>query len=335
MHAHRSPRLSAPYAVPRAGRLHNSIAASLCRATCHRSYHGCTTQGWRGVTQCLTSHCSQQRGTQAPVWIDAALLLGGAAAGARRGGVSASLRAPPAPSRSPRASRSRWPCTSTPASARDRAAWMRTCTRRAGSASTWSGGPTTISARWPTATARASASTAPASPTPTGTSTGTQILRTDRLGHHSFVDTPVNPDEPGGKMQVVAVPRSSGADWGNARLQAQAQNSVYSTSYSDTTVELDIYPQQLGADAASSSRSCRATDPRPAVDRPASTASSTGSATASAIDRGRRPARYRRARSATDRRLAPAPPRPRATITPRYGRTRSPTTPRCGAQPRL
>jgi hypothetical protein len=67
-------------------------------------------------------------------------------------------------------------------------------------------------------------------------------------GSHSFVDTPVNPSESGGKMQVVASAKSS-STWATHAMQAHSQNSVYSTSYSDTTVELDVYPQQLGSDA--------------------------------------------------------------------------------------
>ena len=67
-------------------------------------------------------------------------------------------------------------------------------------------------------------------------------------GSHSFVTTPVNPGEAGGKMQVVATAQS-GTSWATHALQARSQNSVYSTSYSDTTVELDVYPQQLGNDA--------------------------------------------------------------------------------------
>lgn len=65
---------------------------------------------------------------------------------------------------------------------------------------------------------------------------------------HSFVNSPVNPDENGGKMQVVAAAQQ-GNNWAMHVLQATAQNGVYTTSYSDTTLELDIYPQQLGNDA--------------------------------------------------------------------------------------
>ena len=66
---------------------------------------------------------------------------------------------------------------------------------------------------------------------------------------HSFVNSPVNPDETGGKMQVVAS-RAAGQRLGHARpAGAPPRTRVYSTSYSDTTLELDIYPQQLGTDA--------------------------------------------------------------------------------------
>lgn len=58
----------------------------------------------------------------------------------------------------------------------------------------------------------------------------------------TFVDLPVNPDEPGKKMQVHG--QSGYADtWASYRLEATVQNSLYSTSYSDTTLVLDVLPQ--------------------------------------------------------------------------------------------
>lgn len=58
----------------------------------------------------------------------------------------------------------------------------------------------------------------------------------------AFVDLPVNPDEPGKKMQVRG--QSSYADtWASYRLEATVQNFLYSTSYSDTTLVLDVLPQ--------------------------------------------------------------------------------------------
>jgi hypothetical protein len=55
----------------------------------------------------------------------------------------------------------------------------------------------------------------------------------------SFVSTPANPNESGQKMRVTATAKP-GAGWTTYQLEAKAQNSVYSTSYCDTTVELDV-----------------------------------------------------------------------------------------------
>lgn len=65
---------------------------------------------------------------------------------------------------------------------------------------------------------------------------------------HSFVSSPANPDESGDKMQVVATAKQD-SRWATHVLQAHSQNAMYTTSYADTTIELDIYAEQLGDDA--------------------------------------------------------------------------------------
>jgi len=67
-------------------------------------------------------------------------------------------------------------------------------------------------------------------------------------GDHSFVSTPANPSEAGNKLRLVAQGRD-GDQWGMHFVQAKAQNRLYSTSYSDTALEIDIHPELLGANA--------------------------------------------------------------------------------------
>jgi hypothetical protein len=55
----------------------------------------------------------------------------------------------------------------------------------------------------------------------------------------SFVTSPYNPSEPGQKMQV-SMTANPGADWSSFQAEAKAQNVVYSTSYCDTSIELDV-----------------------------------------------------------------------------------------------
>ena len=144
---------------------------------------------------------------------------------------------------------SRWRCTSTPASARVSPAWMRISIRRVDSALTWCGGPTTTSARWRTAFAPPSASTARTSLTITGTSSGKPSSGPLASGDRSFVDAARSIPTRMAARCRSSPPRSPDPAWAIYTLQARSQNALYSTSYSDTTLELDIYPQQLGADA--------------------------------------------------------------------------------------
>lgn len=65
---------------------------------------------------------------------------------------------------------------------------------------------------------------------------------------HSFVSTPANPDESGDKLRVHAT-AASGAGWGTHLVQAVSQNSMYSTSYSDTTLVVDVRPERVGSAA--------------------------------------------------------------------------------------
>lgn len=67
-------------------------------------------------------------------------------------------------------------------------------------------------------------------------------------GEHDFVATPVNAAEAGNKLQLVA-DGTARDRWGMYVVQARAQNRLYSTSYSDTTVEMDIHPELLSANA--------------------------------------------------------------------------------------
>jgi predicted metal-dependent phosphoesterase TrpH len=55
----------------------------------------------------------------------------------------------------------------------------------------------------------------------------------------SFVTAPYNPSEPGQKMQVTMTAHPRG-DWSSYQAEAKAQNVVYSTSYCDTSIELDV-----------------------------------------------------------------------------------------------
>jgi hypothetical protein len=64
----------------------------------------------------------------------------------------------------------------------------------------------------------------------------------------SFVSSPANPNESGQKMRVTATAKP-GAGWTTYEAEAKAQNSVYSTSYCDTKVELDVMLVSGGSDA--------------------------------------------------------------------------------------
>lgn len=64
----------------------------------------------------------------------------------------------------------------------------------------------------------------------------------------SFVSSPANPDESGDKLRLTAA-AAAGADWSTFLVEGQAQNLTYSTSYSDTTVVLDVRPQLAGGDS--------------------------------------------------------------------------------------
>jgi hypothetical protein len=64
----------------------------------------------------------------------------------------------------------------------------------------------------------------------------------------AFVSSPDNPRESGQKMRVTATATPNAA-WSTYELEAKAQNAVYSTSYCDTTVELDVMQLAGGNDS--------------------------------------------------------------------------------------
>jgi hypothetical protein len=64
----------------------------------------------------------------------------------------------------------------------------------------------------------------------------------------SFVSSPENPREAGQKMRVSATANPA-AGWTTYELEAKARDAIYSTSYFDTTVELDVMLTSGGADA--------------------------------------------------------------------------------------
>lgn len=69
----------------------------------------------------------------------------------------------------------------------------------------------------------------------------------DLQSSHDFVTTPHSPDETGGALLIQA--QASGADaWAAYQLRAVSANLLYSTSYFDTTLHLDVLPQQVGPD---------------------------------------------------------------------------------------
>ncbi|HSS67193.1 MAG TPA: hypothetical protein VLK34_01490 [Nocardioidaceae bacterium] len=55
----------------------------------------------------------------------------------------------------------------------------------------------------------------------------------------SFVSSPENPNESGQKMSVTATAKP-GSGWTGYQAEAKAQNVIYSTSYCDTTVDVDV-----------------------------------------------------------------------------------------------
>jgi hypothetical protein len=63
-----------------------------------------------------------------------------------------------------------------------------------------------------------------------------------------FVSSPANPDEAGQKMRVTARAKP-GAAWATYQLEAKAQNSMYSTSYCDTSIDLDVMRVDGGEDS--------------------------------------------------------------------------------------
>jgi hypothetical protein len=65
--------------------------------------------------------------------------------------------------------------------------------------------------------------------------------RSGTLAHAdmSFVSSPDNPREPGQKMRVTATAKPA-AGWTTYQQEAKAQNAMYSSSYCDTMVELDV-----------------------------------------------------------------------------------------------
>ncbi|MGI8434737.1 MAG: hypothetical protein ACR2LE_08390 [Nocardioidaceae bacterium] len=65
---------------------------------------------------------------------------------------------------------------------------------------------------------------------------------------HSFVAEAVNSDELGGCLEVSAT-ASYNDTWAEYQFEGSSQNSAYSTSYGDTTIELDVQPRQVSADA--------------------------------------------------------------------------------------
>jgi hypothetical protein len=64
----------------------------------------------------------------------------------------------------------------------------------------------------------------------------------------AFVSSPENPNEAGQKMRVTARAKPGGG-WTTYEYEAKAQNSMYSTSYCDTTVDVDV--MQLDGDGDS------------------------------------------------------------------------------------
>jgi len=64
---------------------------------------------------------------------------------------------------------------------------------------------------------------------------------------YSFVTSPTNPAEAGKKLRVSATARDS-SDWSSYLLEADAQNATYSTSYCDTTLEVDVRPVATSKD---------------------------------------------------------------------------------------
>jgi hypothetical protein len=63
----------------------------------------------------------------------------------------------------------------------------------------------------------------------------------------SFASTPSNPNQSGDKMLVSAT-AGSGSSWSTYLLEARSQNVMYSTSYFDTTITLDVRPTAGGSD---------------------------------------------------------------------------------------
>jgi hypothetical protein len=76
-------------------------------------------------------------------------------------------------------------------------------------------------------------------PTTTGTITAAAA---------DFVTTPHSPDETGGALRIGATGGQE-ATWSTYMLAAVAGNQTYSTSYCDTTLKLDVRPEDVSVDA--------------------------------------------------------------------------------------
>jgi hypothetical protein len=66
---------------------------------------------------------------------------------------------------------------------------------------------------------------------------------------HTFVTTPLSPDERVGRALRLTATGSADRSEGSYQLEGRAWNSTYSTSYADTVLELDVLPEQITADA--------------------------------------------------------------------------------------
>ena len=65
---------------------------------------------------------------------------------------------------------------------------------------------------------------------------------------HTFVTSPNSSGSAGGGSMRTQVRSAPGPEWGTYLVEAKSQNFMYSTSYADTTVSIDVRPQRLDAD---------------------------------------------------------------------------------------
>jgi hypothetical protein len=70
----------------------------------------------------------------------------------------------------------------------------------------------------------------------------------DLQASHEFVEAPHSPDEEGGALRFTAL-AGGASDWSSYQLRAVAANLLYSTSYYDTTLCLDVLALQVDRDA--------------------------------------------------------------------------------------